>query len=76
VVQIHNLVRVNRKDSTVETIWDSSIYDPKYIHFGGKNVLELPNDMDEFRKLIVGVRNGMTKIFVVPQTGLSFLYHI
>ena len=49
---IHNAVTVNRKRSQVHTIWDSSIYDPKYIHYGGKNVPLLPNDMEEFRKQI------------------------
>jgi deoxyribodipyrimidine photo-lyase len=45
---VHGSVKT-RKGSNLFPVWDSSLLDPKYIHFGGKNVPHLPASMDEFR---------------------------
>jgi deoxyribodipyrimidine photo-lyase len=65
--QVNGLVIQNRKGSGVTTVWDSSLYDPKYIHYGGKNVPELPPDMDEFRKQIESRGKIRHPIYPIPK---------
>ncbi len=56
-----------RNDSHLHVIWDSSLCDPKYIHFGGKHVPLLPTGMDEFRPQIETRGKMQHPIYPVPR---------
>jgi deoxyribodipyrimidine photo-lyase len=45
---IHGVVS-ERKKSACISVWDSSLYEPTFIHFGGKHMHDLPASMNEFR---------------------------
>jgi deoxyribodipyrimidine photo-lyase len=62
-----NGVLSGRKNSKTVPVWDSSLYDPKYLNFGGRNVYDLPASMDEFR-IQVGNRGKMRHpIYPIPK---------
>ena len=59
----------NRRNhhSNLHVMWDSSIYDPKYLHLGGKHVPWLPSGMDEFRAQMETRGKMQHPIYPVPR---------
>jgi deoxyribodipyrimidine photo-lyase len=62
-----NGAMIARQNSKIIPVWDSSIFDPKYINFGGKNVYELPATMDEFRVQVESRGKMRHPIYPIPK---------